>query len=108
MLHSVFDPTIASYCRKLMKSVAIFLHHVMNQLRHYRSSPLLLIFYFDSVVGMGLIAIAWLVVAEPPKDVCIHFVAFVYFQIVYISSHRSEIDRPKLSVLMVQLAFAFN
>ncbi len=91
-----------------MKSVAIFLPHVMNPLLHYRSSPLLLIFYFDSVVGMGLAAIAWPVVAVLLKDVCIHFVAFVYFQIVYISSHRSEIDHPILSVLMVKLAFVLN
>ena len=57
---------------------------------------------------MGLKVIAWLVVAELPKVVCIHFTDFVYFQIVYISSPQSDLDPPRSGILMVQSAVVLN
>ena len=57
---------------------------------------------------MGLEVIAWLVVAELPKVVCIHFTVFVYFQIVYISSPQSDLDHPRSGILMVQSAVVLN
>ena len=57
---------------------------------------------------MGLKLIAWLVVAELPKVVCIHFTVFVYFQIVYISSPQSDLDPPRSGILMVQSAVVLN
>jgi hypothetical protein len=57
---------------------------------------------------MGLEVIAWLVVAELPKVVCIHFTVFVYFQIVYISSPQSDLNRPRSGILMVRSAVVLN